>query len=162
MVSNMGRVMSLVDRSGIHGEVIEIRRKKIMTPCNNGNGYLYVSLKDKTRNRKNHYIHRLVAKMFVDNPNDYTYVNHLDYDKKNNQADNLQWCTQKENVQHSSDRMKHPKTMCKESSTGQKYVHRRRRRNGNIYYRVSIRPLSIDKSFKTLVEAVAFRDGVMK
>lgn len=162
MVSNKGRVMSLVDRSGIHGEVIEVHRKKIMKPFDNGRGYLCISLRDTERHRKNHYIHRLVALMFIDNPNGYSCVNHLDYDRKNNRVDNLEWCTPKDNVRYSSERMRHPKTKCKASSTGEKYVHRRIHRNGNVYYRVSIKPLSVDKSFKTLIEAVAYRDGVMK
>ena len=45
-------------------------------------------------------IHRLVAKAFVDNPNNYKIVNHKDLNKLNNIADNLEWCTQKDNVQH--------------------------------------------------------------
>ena len=41
--------------------------------------------------------HRLVAKYFVDNPNNYNIVNHKDMDKHNNYYKNLEWCTQKYN-----------------------------------------------------------------
>lgn len=41
--------------------------------------------------------HRLVAKYFVDNPNNYDTVNHKDMDKHNNYYKNLEWCTQKYN-----------------------------------------------------------------
>ena len=40
---------------------------------------------------QDHYIHRLVATHFVPNPNKYKYVEHIDGDLKNNNADNLRW-----------------------------------------------------------------------
>ena len=47
--------------------------------------------------RKGELIHRLVALHFVDNPNNYTEVDHLDRDKENNNAENLRWCTRSDN-----------------------------------------------------------------
>lgn len=41
--------------------------------------------------------HRLVARYFVDNPNDYNVVNHIDMNKQNNYYKNLEWCTTKYN-----------------------------------------------------------------
>lgn len=42
-------------------------------------------------------IHRLVAKAFVPNPNNYTIVNHKDCDTHNNISTNLEWCTHQHN-----------------------------------------------------------------
>jgi len=37
------------------------------------------------------YVHRLVAQHFIDNPNDFRYVTHIDGDLSNNHVDNLEW-----------------------------------------------------------------------
>lgn len=42
-------------------------------------------------------VHRMVAEVFIDNPYNKKYVDHIDTDKLNNKADNLRWVTQSEN-----------------------------------------------------------------
>ena len=52
-------------------------------------------------NKKHYSIDRLVAEAFVDNPNNYSEVNHIDEDTFNNYYKNLEWVTHAQNAQHS-------------------------------------------------------------
>lgn len=84
--SNLGRVRGFVRVRG-----------RILTPHVNRDGYLQANLSSGGKVRRQ-YIHRLVAKAFVPNPNDFNEVNHIDEDKTNNRADNLEWCTHEYNI----------------------------------------------------------------
>lgn len=73
------------------GLVYSVRRGKILKP-DNARGYLQVTLQ-KNGAKERRKVHRLVAELFVQNPNNFSYVNHKDENKENNSADNLEWCT---------------------------------------------------------------------
>lgn len=73
------------------------------------NGYPHIKVKTtkkrkyKTYERavyKGYYLHKLVAQTFLDKKEDDKFVIHLDYDKLNNQAQNLKWATKYEKEQH--------------------------------------------------------------
>ena len=66
------------------------------------NGYQVIDL-HLNGNRKTHRLGRLVALHFVPNQNNKPYVNHKDGNKSNDYYENLEWCTQKENVNHAFD-----------------------------------------------------------
>ena len=90
-VSNLGRVKSLPRKDSKGG--IKSQRETIW-------GYLLCQLW-KDGKGKNHSVHRLVAEAFIPNPEVKQTVNHIDCNKHNNRADNLEWATQSENVRHS-------------------------------------------------------------
>jgi len=64
-----------------------------------GNGYYYVCLSKNGKVRK-FKVNRLVAQAFIPNPDNKPFVNHIDGDKLNNNVNNLEWCTQSENMLH--------------------------------------------------------------
>lgn len=94
-VSNTGRVRSL-DRTISTARGAVSIKGIIRKPNINNSGYLYLPL---TKNNVHWYakVHRLVAKAFIDNPNNYSDVNHIDGNKLNNNVDNLEWCSHSEN-----------------------------------------------------------------
>ena len=93
-VSNMGRVKSL-SRKGS-------RKERVLKTKPNNQGYIKIGL-NVSMERKTFAVHRLVAHMFIENPNpnEFIIVNHKDENPANNCVDNLEWCTQSHNVQHS-------------------------------------------------------------
>lgn len=92
-VSNLGRVKSLKDSRGNY-------REKILKTPPGKNGYLYVCLSLNNKH-KGFTIHQLVAKAFIQNPNNFPEVNHIDENKENNSVDNLEFCTAKYNTRYS-------------------------------------------------------------
>ena len=62
-------------------------------------GYLFVGISGDGK-IKYRMIHRLVAESFIPNPHDLPEVNHIDGNKLNNSASNLEWVTRKQNARH--------------------------------------------------------------
>lgn len=62
-------------------------------------GYQLVDL-CKDGKKKTFKVHRLVAQAFIENPQNKPYINHKDGNPRNNNVQNLEWCTQKENIRH--------------------------------------------------------------
>lgn len=164
-VSNKGTVRSLprnrIVKNRYGGQSARTDKGKEIVATDNGNGYLLVSLR-KNGARENHYVHRLVASAFCENSGNKETVNHKDHDRKNNNAENLEWVTQKENVRYSSEIMRKPKSRCKTSSTGEKYIHLYHRKGRKEVYRLTIRQMNVEMTFKTLEEAVQYRNEVMR
>ena len=84
-----------------YGRVWSVRSQKVLKPINGDHGYLVVNLYNKYGKQKTEKIHRLVALCFVDNPNNFGCVNHIDENKLNNHYKNLEWCTLSYNTWYS-------------------------------------------------------------
>ena len=87
-VSDQGRVKSL-----------KFGKEKILKPWKTPDGYLKVSLR-KDGHTKHTYVHRIVSEAFIQNPNNLETVNHKDEVKTNNVASNLEWMSQKDNINY--------------------------------------------------------------
>lgn len=107
-VSNRGRVRSL-DRTIIDSNGVPSRRKgRILKPFkmrgtspNSDKWYKYVCLY-ACGEAVNMRLHRIVAEAWIPNPHNKPFVNHIDGNKANNQAENLEWVTNQENVDHAN------------------------------------------------------------
>lgn len=99
------------------GEIRNAKTKRIRKQSevknrnDNEKGYKMVGL-HKDGKQKNHYVHRLVAELFIPNPNNYPCVNHIDNNRQNNNVNNLEWCS----FQHNT------RTAFREQNAFKKYV----------------------------------------
>lgn len=100
--STFGRIRSL-DReitrsySNRRGEHKAKLKGKVLTLVSGAQEYLVVPL---GKNNPSCRVHRLIAKTFIPNPENKPMINHIDGNVKNNNIDNLEWCTNQENQIH--------------------------------------------------------------
>ena len=153
-VSNRGRVKSLKKWDVNKRDYTD--HETILNPTDNGYGYLIIGLRSKTH-KKNHYVHRLVAEAFIENPEGKDVVNHLDYDKHNNSVENLEWCSQRDNVNYSREKMCHPR-LKPMTNTGERYISRR---SSTGKYRVTVNRKEY-ATFDNLQDAIKRRDEILR
>ena len=96
-----------------NGTIFSVKRQRYLKPSLAKNGYYVIGLRNGDVN-KTYYVHRLVAKFFLENPNDLYVVDHIDRIKENNNKDNLRWVSRELN---SLNRGIH-----KNNNTGHKYI----------------------------------------
>jgi hypothetical protein len=98
-ISNLGRV-KMLPRILRYSKGLRVSKEKIVIGSNS-HGYKVVSFKkDGIKTMK--FIHSLVAVAFVDNlnPDKFRIVNHLNSDRADNRAENLEWCDHSRNAKH--------------------------------------------------------------
>lgn len=83
------------------GRVKGLKSGKILRPGLGTNGYWLVVL-SKNGKIKTTYLHRLVAKIFIGPALNNLEVNHIDANRANNSANNLEYVTHKQNIAHSN------------------------------------------------------------
>ena len=110
-VSNMGRVKSL-ERKDCLGRTV---KERILKQAVTHDGYLKVGLwaGGKLKTLK---VHRLVCEAFNDNRDEKPEVNHINENKTDNRACNLEWCTRRENNNHGSRNIRAGKAIAKANS----------------------------------------------
>ena len=153
-ISNYGRVRTTLETDHHGGYTTCL---KIMKATTTRKGYLTIGLA-KNGKAKRYLVHRIVATHFIENPHNKPCINHKDYNRKNNRVSNLEWCTYLENNEYSSERI-HCKRHVVKSNTGYKYISKTK----DDYYYVSFKKGDgKSKNFKTLEDALAYRESVLE
>ncbi|UQT01130.1 DNA endonuclease I [Enterococcus phage vB_OCPT_Toy] len=92
---------------GIHSDIYEVSSEglvknkltdRLLKPQDSGYLHVRIPLEGKYYNAR---IHRIIAETFCERPAGCNVVNHINGDKKDNRASNLEWITQRDNVIHS-------------------------------------------------------------
>lgn len=100
-ISNFGRLKHLAfiltNICGVHNV-----KERLVHPHIQNNGYYLCDLY-KNNIRKNVLLHRIVAEAFIDNPNNYSFVNHINSIRTDCRCVNLEWCTKSYNTKYSYD-----------------------------------------------------------
>lgn len=96
-VSNFGRIASL-SRLVKGGNCMYYTKQHILTTQKDKHGYIRARLVSNNGVNQSKMVHRLVAKAFVPNPNNYEFIDHIDGTRNNNHYTNLRWCTRSMNM----------------------------------------------------------------
>lgn len=133
-VSNLGRVMSF-----------KTSNPKLLKPTKHYSGYLHIKL-----SKKYFSMHRLVALHFLDNPNNYEDVNHIDEDKTNNMVSNLEWCSTKYNVNYGTRTQRQIQTMSIPIIATKDGIHREFKSTKECAKTLELIPTNITQALKKL------------
>jgi hypothetical protein len=146
-----------------YGQFLDFETKDEIYQRTSTDGYRQVRL-GEWRQRKFFASHRIVALLFVENknPEEYVEVNHLDFDRKNNRAENLEWCTHRQNILYSCQAGRYGvntkgennpnfgnRKLSKIYAENLEYAKEKQGRPGNKNGRcVKVKIISLDKSFE--------------
>lgn len=94
-----------------NGEIFSKISNKFLKTYINAVGYEAIKLIDDLGKKKHLLIHRVLAELFIPNPENKREVNHIDINRANNSLNNLEWVTPSENVRHAFRVRKHKKSI---------------------------------------------------
>ena len=127
--------------------------REIFLKCSaNNNGYKICSLHYNGKVYRDS-VHKLVAKVYLDNPNNLPQVHHKDYNRQNNHISNLEWIS---NIANQNDKQDIP------------YKHKKHNLPKNISFRKNkyrvnkmINHTKYEKVFNTLDEAIKYKESLL-
>lgn len=151
MINKKGEIKSTIRQGG--GNIL---LKKSL----HKDGYYTYKLRKKNKGIKGFLLHRLLALHFIDNPNNYPMVDHIDRNRTNNDLSNLRWITPAGNTQNSDrvDNRKGSISIDKRTVKGKTYMYYRF--FYTIYHNDTYKRKS--KRFKTKEEAIEFQKNFIK
>ena len=89
-----------------NGRIYRTKNNREVKQIKDKDGYLQVRL-SVNNIQQTVKMHRLVAKIYIPNPNNNPQVNHKNENKSDNRIENLEWVTAKQNVMHSRQKIYH-------------------------------------------------------
>lgn len=135
-VSDQGRVRSIVRQVNGRGSGTHKAGGRMIKPFNR---YAYIGIVMSKENKaRQYYLHRVVAEAFIPNPDNKPEVNHIDGDKFNNNASNLEWVSHSENGKHAYK------------------IGLRTKRGGTPSKKVRVTTLGFYKDFDSIADAANF------
>ena len=109
-INSKGQIKHLpYQRKNILTNGTSLMKERIIRPFTENHGYQLARLY-KNSKATPYLVHRLVAEAFIPNPDNLPEVNHKDENKLNNNADNLEWCSHKYNINYGSSIKKRVQT----------------------------------------------------
>ena len=99
------------------GKIWSVRYNRFLKPAGGKDNYQMVLLQVDGK-RYYDYVHRIVAKAYIPNPDNYTDVNHKDEHKDHNWVSNLEWCNRKYNINYGTGvKRRSTQVYCPETDT---------------------------------------------
>lgn len=132
-VSNLGRVRSVDRVVAAKGNSEKLIKGKLLTLHTNKDGYKRTTL-CKENKLFTKFVHRLIAEVFIPNPDNLPQVNHKDEVKSNNCVDNLEWCTAKYNINYGTAKQRTINTKIEKGSIYPEEIRSEKKKNYNKKY----------------------------
>lgn len=131
---NRQGVLISKNRISLHsnGKKCTVKERKLKPQLDN-TGYIVFGLRNREKQTKKVYLHRILCELFIPNPDNKPCVNHKDGVKLNNSLHNLEWCTYKENNNHAFEKKLNTTIGSRlKGKTGEK-CHNYGKRNKKVY-----------------------------